>query len=72
MQVKLRCAICTRVSTENQVEEEFNSCEAQEERIKSFIRIQENMEVFKVYSDPGFTGANIVLERKWFSHDCVL
>ncbi|MBI4683917.1 MAG: recombinase family protein [Nitrospirae bacterium] len=56
---KLRCAIYTRVSTDNQAEKEFNSCEAQEARIKSFINSQENMEVFKIYSDPGFTGANL-------------
>jgi len=56
---KLRCAIYTRVSTDNQAEKEFNSCEAQELKILSFINSQENMEVFKVYSDPGFTGANL-------------
>ena len=59
MQTKLKCAIYTRVSTDNQAEVEFNSCEAQEEKIHSFIASQENMEIFKVYSDPGFTGANI-------------
>ncbi len=59
MQTILNCAIYTRVSTDNQAEVEFNSCEAQKEKIKSFIASQENMEVFKVYSDPGFTGANI-------------
>jgi len=59
MQTKLKCAIYTRVSTDNQAEVEFNSCEAQEEKINSFIKSQENMEVFKVYSDPGFTGANL-------------
>jgi len=58
MQVTLKCAIYTRVSTDNQVEVEFNSCEAQEEKIISFIKSQENMEIFKAYSDPGFTGAN--------------
>ncbi|MBC8390575.1 MAG: recombinase family protein [Actinobacteria bacterium] len=58
MQIKTRCAIYTRVSTDNQAEVEFNSCEAQKEKIISFIKSQENMEVFKVYSDPGFTGAN--------------
>jgi DNA invertase Pin-like site-specific DNA recombinase len=41
-----------------QAEREFNSCESQFDKIKSFINSQENMEVFKVYSDPGFTGAN--------------
>ena len=53
------CAVYTRVSTDNQAEVEFNSCEAQEAKIKSFIQSQENMEMFKVYSDAGFTGANI-------------
>ncbi len=59
MQAKLRCAIYTRVSTDNQAEVEFNSCEAQETKIRSFISSQECMKVFKVYSDPGFTGANL-------------
>ncbi len=59
MQGKLRCAIYTRVSTDNQAEVEFNSCEAQEEKIRAFIKSQENMEVYKVYSDAGFTGANL-------------
>ncbi len=59
MQANLRCAIYTRVSTDNQAEVEFNSCESQEEKIRSFINSQENMDVFKVYSDAGFTGANL-------------
>ncbi len=59
MQVKMKCAVYTRVSTDNQAEKEFNSCEAQEAKIRSFINSQDNMEVFKVYSDPGYTGANI-------------
>jgi site-specific DNA recombinase len=58
MQSKIKCAIYTRVSTDNQAEVEFNSCEAQKEKIHSFIKSQEDMEVFEVYSDPGFTGAN--------------
>jgi DNA invertase Pin-like site-specific DNA recombinase len=59
MQVKIQCAVYTRVSTDNQAEVEFNSCESQEARIRSFINSQENMEVYKVYSDAGFTGATI-------------
>lgn len=55
----MKCAIYTRVSTDNQAEVEFNSCEAQELKIRSFIKSQENMEIFKVYSDPGFSGASI-------------
>ncbi|MBK8870243.1 MAG: recombinase family protein [Elusimicrobia bacterium] len=54
-----RCAIYTRVSTDRQAEVEFNSCEAQEDRIRSFIASQEGFEVAQVYSDPGFTGANM-------------
>jgi len=52
------CAIYTRVSTDIQAEKEFSSCEAQEEKIKSFIQSQNNWQVFKVYSDAGYTGAN--------------
>ena len=33
----LKCAVYTRVSTDSQAEVEFNSCEAQVVRIKSFI-----------------------------------
>ena len=54
----VRCAIYTRVSTDRQAEVEFNSCEAQEDRIRSFISSQETFVLAKVYSDPGFTGAN--------------
>jgi site-specific DNA recombinase len=57
MQVK--CAIYTRVSTDSQAEVEFNSCQAQEEKIKSFVKSQENFLVYKVYSDAGFSGANL-------------
>jgi len=55
----MNCAIYTRVSTDNQAEKEFNSCEAQEEKIRAFIKSQNNWEVFKVYSDSGYTGANL-------------
>ena len=38
----MNCAIYTRVSTDNQTEVEFNSCQAQEEKIKSFIKSQKD------------------------------
>ena len=57
--MQAKCAIYTRVSTDSQAEVEFNSCQAQEQKIKSFINSQENLLVFKVYSDAGFTGANL-------------
>ncbi|MBL0350677.1 MAG: recombinase family protein [Elusimicrobia bacterium] len=53
---KTRCAIYTRVSTDMQAEVEYNSCEAQEDRIRAFMASQEGFEVFKVYSDPGYPG----------------
>ena len=52
------CVIYTRVSTDMQAEKEFSSCEAQEEKIKSFIASQNNWQIFKIYSDAGYTGAN--------------
>ncbi len=55
----MKCAIYTRVSTDNQAEKEYNSCEAQEERIKSYIKSQEELKLYQVYSDPGYSGANI-------------
>ena len=55
----MKAAIYTRVSTDMQAEVEFNSCEAQELKIRSFIKSQDNIEVYKVYSDQGYTGANI-------------
>ena len=53
-----QCAIYTRVSTNIQAEKEFSSCEAQEEKTRSFIKSQNNWQVFKVYPDAGYTGAN--------------
>ena len=54
-----RCAIYTRVSTDMQTEGEFNSCDAQEERIRAFIASQEGFEVFKVYIDPGYSAGTV-------------
>jgi len=56
---KLRCAIYTRVSTDRQAEKEYNSCEAQQEKIISFIKAHDDMRVCEVYDDAGYTGANI-------------
>ena len=54
----MKVSIYTSVSTENQIEQKFSSCGAQEEKIKTFIRSQNNWHIFNVYSDPGYTGAN--------------
>lgn len=55
----MQCAIYRRVSTDNQAEKEYNSCEAQEEKIKAYVRSQENLNLYKVYSDLGFSGASL-------------
>src|SRR3989344_1487155 len=55
------CAIYTRVSTDNQAEKEFSSCEAQEQKIRSFVASQNDWQVFKIYNDAGFSG--VILER---------
>ena len=54
-----KCAIYTRVSTDNQAEKEFSSCEAQEQKIRSFIDSQQDWQVFDVYSDGGYSGATL-------------
>ena len=54
-----QCAIYTRVSTDLQAEKDFSSCEAQEEKIRSFVKSQDNWQIFKVYSDAGYSGANL-------------
>jgi len=55
----MHCAIYTRVSTDNQAEKEYNSCKAQEEKIKAYIKSQEGLKLYKVYSDPGSSGASL-------------
>ena len=54
-----KCAVYTRVSTSMQAEVEYNSCEAQRDKILSYIKSQEDLELFKEYSDPGFSGSNL-------------
>ena len=54
-----RCAIYTRVSTTMQAEVEYNSCEAQRDKILAFIESQEDMETFREYSDPGCSGGDL-------------
>ena len=54
-----KCAIYTRVSTTMQAEVEYNSCEAQRDKILTFIKSQEDMEAFREYSDPGYSGGDL-------------
>ena len=57
-----RCAIYTRVSTENGLEQEFNSVHAQREAAQSYIKSQAH-EGWKLirdhYDDGGFSGGSL-------------
>jgi len=58
----VRCAIYTRKSTEEGLEQEFNSLDAQRESAQAFIRSQVNEGwtcLPERYDDGGFTGGNM-------------
>jgi site-specific DNA recombinase len=59
---RLRCAIYTRKSTEEGLEQEFNTLDAQREAALAFIRSQQHegwIALPEMYDDGGFTGANM-------------
>src|SRR6202453_4780553 len=58
----IRCAIYTRKSTEEGLDQEFNSLDAQREAAEAFIKSQKHAGwtlVLKHYDDGGFTGGNL-------------
>ena len=59
---RLRCAIYTRKSTEEGLEQEFNTLDAQREAAEAFILSQRRegwIALPELYDDGGFTGANM-------------
>ena len=59
---RLRCAIYTRKSTEEGLDQEFNSLDAQREAAEAFIQSQRRegwIALPECYDDGGFTGANL-------------
>jgi site-specific DNA recombinase len=59
---RLRCAIYTRKSTEEGLEQEFNSLDAQREAAEAFVLSQRRegwIALPELYDDGGFTGANM-------------
>ena len=57
-----RCAIYARVSTDERLDQEFNSIDAQVEACRAFIQSQRSegwIEVLPPYIDPGFSGGNV-------------
>ena len=58
----VRCAVYTRKSTEEGLEQEFNSLDAQRESAEAFIRSQTHEGwtcLPERYDDGGFTGGNM-------------
>jgi len=58
----IRCAIYTRKSTEEGLEQEFNSLDAQREAAEAYIQSQRHLGwtlVLKKYDDGGFSGGNL-------------
>ncbi len=59
---RIRCAIYTRKSTEEGLEQEFNSLDAQREAAESYIASQRHegwMALSDAYDDGGYTGGNM-------------
>ena len=59
---EVRCAIYTRKSTEEGLEQEFNSLDAQREAAEAYIRSQRHegwQTVAERYDDPGCSGGNM-------------
>src|SRR5271155_5402112 len=58
----IRCAIYTRKSTEEGLDQEFNSLHAQREAAEAYIKSQKHAGwtlVSRPYDDGGFTGGNL-------------
>jgi site-specific DNA recombinase len=65
----VRCAIYTRKSTEEGLEQEFNSLDAQRESAEAYIKSQQHEGWHCLpdrYDDGGFTGGN--MERPFVRH----
>ena len=59
---RVRCAIYTRKSSEEGLEQEFNSLDAQREACEAYIRSQKHegwQSLRQLYDDPGFSGGNM-------------
>jgi site-specific DNA recombinase len=59
---RLRCAIYTRVSTDQGLEQDFNSLDAQREACAAYIRSQTHegwVLVPTPYDDGGYSGGNL-------------
>ncbi len=66
MAMKIRCAIYTKKSTEEGLEQDFNSLDAQREASKSYIKSQKHEGwnlLNKRYDDSGYSGEQGTVQR---------
>ena len=59
---RVRCAIYTRKSSEEGLEQEFNSLDAQREACEAYVRSQKHegwQALTALYDDPGYSGGNM-------------
>jgi site-specific DNA recombinase len=59
---RLRCAIYTRKSSEEGLDQEFNSLDAQREACEAYVRSQKHegwIASLALYDDPGYSGGNM-------------
>ena len=59
---RLRCAIYTRKSSEEGLEQKFNSLDAQREACEAYVRSQKHegwQALPALYDDPGYSGGNM-------------
>ena len=64
--VRLRCGIYTRKSSEEGLEQDFNSLDAQREACEAFIASQKRegwVLISEMYDDGGFSGATMERPR---------
>lgn len=58
--MQIRCAIYTRKSNEDGLEQKFNSLDAQRTTCEKYIKNQEGWKILeKRYDDGGYSGSNI-------------
>ena len=53
------CALYTRVSSRNQLDNDYSSLQTQRERLEAYCRSQDNYVIFRVYEDGAYSAENI-------------
>lgn len=55
----IACGLYTRVSTRNQLQEEYSSLETQRERLEAYCKSQEDYGIYRVYEDGAYSADTI-------------